>query len=77
MENLASKGHNVTLDDDGACVMGIAVEADGFIYANSDYRKAGDVAGIDPVTESSSSVKHTSNSLLIIALIIVAMYGLF
>jgi len=48
-QNLAAKGHNLTLDTSESCVMGIAVEADGMIYANSDYRKAGDVAGIDPV----------------------------
>ena len=70
---LASKGHNVTVDDDGACVMGIAVEADGFIYANSDVRKAGDVAGIDPVedTTDSATIKQACNAILFIALFVV------
>ncbi len=30
---------------------GISIESDGYIYANSDFRKSGDVAGIDPVVE--------------------------
>lgn len=48
---MTTRGHSVTskLHADGAVVCGIAVEADGFIYANSDYRKSGDVDGIDPV----------------------------
>lgn len=29
-------------------VYAISVEPDGYIYVNADYRKGGDVAGIDP-----------------------------
>ena len=33
----------------GSVVCGVTVEEDGIIYANSDYRKKGDVSGIDPL----------------------------
>lgn len=53
--------------------MGIVVEEDGFIYANSDFRKAGNDAGIDPVedTTNSSTIKQASIAILIIALFVV------
>lgn len=34
-----------------SAVYAISVEPDGLIYANADYRKGGDVAGIDPVAD--------------------------
>lgn len=34
-----------------SAVYAISVEPDGFIYANADSRKGGDVAGIDPVLD--------------------------
>ena len=46
LDEMKAKGHNVTADTDGARVNGIAVEDDGFIYANADHRKYGDVSGI-------------------------------
>lgn len=46
---MKKRGHNVTESAGRAAVCAISVESDGFIYANSDYRKGGDVAGIDPV----------------------------
>ncbi|EFX69481.1 hypothetical protein DAPPUDRAFT_113641 [Daphnia pulex] len=50
VNNMTTRGHSVTeFPGNGAVVCGITVEADGFIYANSDWRKSGDVQGIDPV----------------------------
>lgn len=46
---MATRGHNLTKYSGGAVVCGISVESDGFVYANSDYRKGGDVAGLDPL----------------------------
>lgn len=48
---MMTRGHRATskLHGDGAVVCGIAVETDGYIYGNSDWRKSGDVDGIDPV----------------------------
>lgn len=46
---MVEKGHKISEYKGGAVVCGITVESDGIIYANSDYRKSGDVAGIDPV----------------------------
>ena len=46
---LKSKQHDVSTYVSGAVVTAISVEDDGFIYANSDWRKTGDVSGIDPV----------------------------
>jgi hypothetical protein len=56
--------------------MGIAVEADGFIYANSDVRKAGDCAGIDPVDDAtdSSTIKQASHAILIVALFVFVLF---
>lgn len=54
MQDAIQKGHNVSDYFAGAAVCGISVESDGFIYANSDYRKGdkvGDVAGIESVTD--------------------------
>lgn len=50
-ECLTSAGHVLVDEPREAAVYGVSVEADGFIYANADYRKGGDVAGVDPVTE--------------------------
>lgn len=50
VDNLKKKGHNMTEEIRLSCaVYAISVESDGLIYANADYRKGGDVAGIDPV----------------------------
>lgn len=51
VNNMTARGHNVTGGEyaGGAVICGITVEADGLIYANSDWRKSGDVDGIDPV----------------------------
>ncbi|XP_046440696.1 scoloptoxin SSD14-like isoform X1 [Daphnia pulex] len=51
VRNMTARGHNVTGGEyaGGAVICGITVEADGFIYANSDWRKSGDVDGLDPV----------------------------
>jgi gamma-glutamyltranspeptidase/glutathione hydrolase/leukotriene-C4 hydrolase len=50
VNNMTTRGHSVTeFPGNGAVVCGITVEADGFIYANSDWRKSGDVQGINPV----------------------------
>ncbi|XP_057374003.1 glutathione hydrolase 1 proenzyme-like [Daphnia carinata] len=51
VSDMMTRGHSVTskLHGDGAVVCGIAVEIDGLVYANSDWRKSGDVDGIDPV----------------------------
>ena len=46
---MSEKGHQTFEFRLGAVITGISVEDDGFIYANSDHRKGGDVAGIDPV----------------------------
>jgi gamma-glutamyltranspeptidase/glutathione hydrolase/leukotriene-C4 hydrolase len=48
---MTARGHNVTDGEyaGGAVICGITVEPDGFIYANSDWRKSGDVDGLDPV----------------------------
>lgn len=46
---MVAKDHNVTLSTDGSVVCAVTVEDDGFIYANADDRKGGDVSGIDPV----------------------------
>ena len=44
---MRTKNHNVTEYIGGSAVYGITVEDDGFLYANADHRKGGDVAGID------------------------------
>jgi len=49
VSNMSEKGHQTFEFRLGAVITGISVEDDGFIYANSDHRKGGDVAGIDPV----------------------------
>lgn len=50
MQDMKNRGHQVkALDSFGAALTAISVEKDGFIYANSDFRKTGDVAGIDQV----------------------------
>jgi len=49
VNNMSSKGHKTFEFKGGPTIIGITVEDDGFIYANSDYRKCGTVAGIDPV----------------------------
>ena len=51
MESLRRRGHNVTERVLRSAVYAISVESDGLIYANADYRKGGDVAGIDPVAD--------------------------
>lgn len=48
--NMSMRGHNLTEYRAGAVVCAISVESDGYIYANSDFRKSGDVAGLDPVS---------------------------
>ena len=45
LDDLATKGHIITATSSAAVVNGISVEDDGFIYANADHRKGGDVAG--------------------------------
>lgn len=45
---LKKKGHKTDGPRASSVVIGVAVEDDGYIYANSDFRKGGDVAGIDP-----------------------------
>lgn len=45
VDALANKGHRKSDDKSGAAVYGISVEPDGYLYANADYRKGGDVAG--------------------------------
>ena len=50
LDNLSGKGHNFSIFTNSSAVCAIVVEpSDGFIYANSDYRKGGDVSGIDPL----------------------------
>ena len=49
VSNMSAKGHQTFEFKGGATIIGISVEDDGFIYANSDYRKGGNVAGIGPV----------------------------
>ena len=45
-----SKGHNISSYSSSSTVCAISVEPNGLIrYANSDHRKRGDVAGIDPL----------------------------
>ena len=46
---MSSKGHTTYEMKSGSTVTGFTVEEDGLIYANSDFRRRGDVAGIDPV----------------------------
>lgn len=46
---MSAKGHKTFEFKGGSTVIGISVEDDGFIYANSDHRKGGNVAGIDPL----------------------------
>ena len=46
---MKTRGHAVTEYSGQSAMTGISVESDGYIYANSDYRKGGDVAGIDQV----------------------------
>ena len=46
---MVKKNHSVSYFKSGSVVCGITVEEDGNIYANSDYRKRGDVSGIDPL----------------------------
>lgn len=45
VDALSRKGHAESQDKSGAAVYGISVEPDGYLYANADYRKGGDVAG--------------------------------
>jgi len=49
VNDMTARGHNTTATLSLAVVAGIAVGNDGLVYANSDFRKRGDVAGIDPV----------------------------
>lgn len=46
---MLKKQHNVSSYRAGAVVCAISRESDGLIYANSDFRKSGNVSGIDPV----------------------------
>jgi gamma-glutamyltranspeptidase / glutathione hydrolase / leukotriene-C4 hydrolase len=46
---MTTKQHNISTYRRGAVLTGITVEEDGLIYANSDWRKTGNVAGIDEV----------------------------
>ena len=45
IEGLKSRGHSVNEIETGSVSTGIALEKDGYVYANSDVRKAGGVAG--------------------------------
>ncbi|KFM77983.1 Gamma-glutamyltranspeptidase 1, partial [Stegodyphus mimosarum] len=47
LEELRKKGHEIRAMDKSmvGTVMGIAREEDGYLYANADYRKGGDVDG--------------------------------
>ena len=48
---LSKLGHNVTvLRGRGAVIMGISEDKDGKLYANSDWRKVGDVDGYDEIS---------------------------
>ncbi|KAK4015774.1 Gamma-glutamyl transpeptidase [Daphnia magna] len=51
VEGLRKRGHNVMERVLRSAVYAISVESDGVIYANADYRKGGDVAGLDPVID--------------------------
>ncbi len=51
VEGLRRRGHNMTERVLRSAVYAISVEPDGLIYANADYRKGGDVAGLDPVVD--------------------------
>ena len=44
VDSIVSKGHNVSSYSSGSVVCAISVE-NGLVYANSDHRKRGDVAG--------------------------------
>ena len=46
---MVKKNHSLREFKSESVVCGVTVEADGNIYANSDYRKGGDVSGIDPL----------------------------
>lgn len=48
IKSLKAKGHKEANEYSPAAIVGVAVQDDDQIYANSDYRKGGDVAGIDP-----------------------------
>lgn len=49
-KDMVTKNHTLSeYPVGGAVVCGISIESDGYIYANSDFRKGGDVAGIDPI----------------------------
>ena len=49
VQELHGRGHDtVPYNTYHSVVTAIAVEDDGYIYANSDYRKTGDVSGIGP-----------------------------
>ena len=47
--DMVKKNHSLREFKSESVVCGVTVEADGNIYANSDYRKGGDVSGIDPL----------------------------
>jgi gamma-glutamyltranspeptidase / glutathione hydrolase / leukotriene-C4 hydrolase len=47
VNEMKNRGHDVSSYHLGAVMTGISVEGDGFIYANSDWRKTGHVAGIN------------------------------
>ena len=50
LDEIMSKGHNISSYSSSSTVCAISVEPNGLIrYANSDHRKRGDVAGIDPL----------------------------
>jgi len=53
LKSMEAKGHILKkLPPVGAVLSGISVEDNGFIYANADHRKGGDVAGVDPIDEA-------------------------
>ena len=48
-DSLRDRGHTTSTYLRGAVVSAVTIEDDGFIYANTDWRKTGIAAGIDPV----------------------------
>lgn len=48
-DEMVMKNHVLNEYQGGSAVHGITLELDGYIYANADYRKGSEVAGIDPV----------------------------
>lgn len=59
-DSLIGKGHVLVEEPREAAVYGVAVETDGFIYANADYRKGGDVAGLGPAGETHDNGPSTN-----------------